>query len=288
MQYENPHLDERLNPNVAHEPPSRELWRMVGWSLALLAVLWLIIRLLVFSLPYWISIENEQKWLAPVLSALTENMRKDAALQDLADELALGMQLPKGSVEVSIDHSSVPNAFATLGGQVVLMSGLLQCLPTEEAVAAVLAHEIAHIAHRDPLRSASHGVLLGLASSIVFGNVSGLAAVNQLASLRYSRDLEEAADSAAVHALAARYRHAGGMVQLFEVLSKAETAHEHAEGNAGRFRWRWLSSHPDTAERVVTVRRLAARHQYALQSPGRPNRWRDSGDEAGCDLGRNR
>lgn len=44
---------------------------------------------------------------------------------------------------------TVPNAYATFGGNVVLNRSLLNELPSEEAVAAVLAHEMGHIKHRN-------------------------------------------------------------------------------------------------------------------------------------------
>ncbi len=276
MIYENPQLDDSRNPNVTHEHPLREMWRLLGWSLALLVTLWLLVRLLVASLPYWVDVEDERRWFAPLVQPLMEGGRRDAALQQLADTLAADMGLKPGAVEVSVQPADMPNAFATLGGQVIMMSALLECLPSEEAVAAVLAHEIAHVVHRDPLQGASQGVLMGLLSAAVFGNGAGVGAINQLLGMKYSRDREEAADAAAVHALARRYGSIGGMQQLFEVLSTLE-------GEPGRLDgWSWLSTHPDTGARIQAVHGQAARHRYALRAPQRPNPWRGAQAGKGC------
>jgi predicted Zn-dependent protease len=50
-----------------------------------------------------------------------------------------------GGYHVSILNSPDLNAFATAGGHIFICRGLLEALTTEDALAAVLAHEIAHI-----------------------------------------------------------------------------------------------------------------------------------------------
>lgn len=327
MKFENPPVREDLNPNVPHEHPLREAWRLLCWGAGLLLVLWLVVRLLVWSLPSWVSIEDERRWFRPLMTAMTAGAKEDPALQSLADTLADSMQLPPGAVRVSVVESSSMQAFATLGGQVVLTSRLLQCLPSKDAVAAVLAHEMAHVAHRDPLRASSHGMLSGLVSAAVFGNHAGMGVVQQLASLRFSREMEEVADGAAVHLLAARQGSVRGVIELFETLYRLENPAKVQAAKAGRpgagqdgaglhtqegtpgtdtaqnvsatregrasganetqqasssgedFEdWLadlgWFSTHPDLIERMAGVRRLAARHGYALTAPHEPNPWR--------------
>ena len=62
------------------------------------------------------------------------------------------------------DASDTVNAFATLGGHVVIYRGLLEKLPNENVVAMVVAHEIAHIKHRDPVAALGRGVAITLAT----------------------------------------------------------------------------------------------------------------------------
>ena len=102
-----------------------------------------------------------------------------------------------------LDHPVV-NAFALPGGQVVLFRGLIEGAGSAEEIAAVLAHEIGHVAARDPtriaLRSAGSIGVLGL----LFGDFAGGALVLFLAerimTADYSQEAEAAADSFA-HAL---------------------------------------------------------------------------------------
>lgn len=265
MKFEAPQFDEQLNPNIPHEHPLKEWWRMCAWLVGLAVVVWLALGAMTWVLPRWISIEQERTWLGDLAAPWVHEARRDAKLQALADKLAQHMALPQGSVRVYIGQNEMVNAFATFGGNVVLMQGLLNELPSEEAVAAVLAHEMGHIKHRDPLRSMSRSMVLGVLSAAIFGSDSSLQQISQLETLRYSRDLEEAADAAALHALAAHYRHVGGMVQTLQILNKVDKTHPHLA---------WVNTHPHPQQRLTAIQDLAQQHQYTLQPPVLPNQWR--------------
>lgn len=50
-------------------------------------------------------------------------------------------------------ESAEPNAFAAPGGTILLTRGLLKLCANEDELAAALAHEVAHVAHRDGINS---------------------------------------------------------------------------------------------------------------------------------------
>lgn len=312
MKFEPHRFDEKQNPNIPHEHPGREVLRMGAWLLGLLLAAWLLVTALVQALPHLLSLERERAWFGSVVAeALSDNSRPDARLQTLADALGRRMGLPAGSVQVRLSGDDIPNAFATFGGQVVLMRGLLERLPTEEAVAGVLAHEIAHIRHRDPLRGVSRALLLGLLWGAITSHHGSIETITSLETLRHSRAQEEAADAAAVDALAAHYRSAGGMVQLMQTLGRIEAGEMtagsgpvtgndagngdgigdrndagddtgngdgRAAGSGGtprRASWRWLSSHPHTADRLKAIEQRARERGFSLTPPSRPNPWRE-------------
>lgn len=266
MKFENHRFDERLNPNIAHEHPLKELVRLGMWLAALALVLLLAVELLVRTLPYTVSLPNESKWLSPLAAPLLHNTREDADMQALADQISAQMQLPPGSVKVHIGEDEMVNAFATFGGHVVMMQGLLDVLPSEEAVAAVLAHEIGHIRARDPLRGMSRSLLLGLAASTLLGS-NHMDTLGYLENLRYSRDLEEAADAGAVRFSAAQYQHIGGAAQMLETLAAQEKATPAQQ-------WDWLATHPHPQARLNAIRKLARQAGYTERKPELPNRWR--------------
>ncbi|UOP04732.1 M48 family metallopeptidase [Conchiformibius kuhniae] len=266
-----PKFDESRNPNI---PPAgyrvRELRQMLVYLTVSVAVLWLLVEGAVRVLPYALSLERERQWFAFVgdLIESGDDTRSDAALQTLADDLARRMDLPAGSVRVYRSDDDTVNAFATFGGHIVLYQGLLDKLPDEESVAAVLAHEIAHVKHRDPLRGASRGLLFALISTAATGGQGNPEWLIGLENLRYSRSLEEAADAAAVAAVQSRYGDVGGAARLFAVFANVEREHGHDHTP------QWAQSHPDTAARRAHVRALAADNGWHAAPSAHPNIWR--------------
>ena len=59
MQIENPKLDERHNPNITHEPASRELWRLLVQVGLLLLILFGLARALAWGIDLAIRISAE-------------------------------------------------------------------------------------------------------------------------------------------------------------------------------------------------------------------------------------
>ena len=269
-----PRLENRLPPEDLLERddhPLRELAWLVGASLALLALLVLVTGL-------------SARWLAPRLPfeyevALAERMLDDekaaaasadaaaarerrAALQALADRVAAVMALPPGmKVVVSDDPSGLVNAYATVGGRIRVFHGLLRKLDSEEALAALLAHEIAHVKHRHVAANMGHGLAVALVLSVVTPEGGAQAAQGllggaaQLALLGYSRDAERLADAEALAASVALYGHAGGLAALFKVMPQADGT---PAGTA------WLRSHPDTVERLAALEAAAAAKGAAM------------------------
>lgn len=267
MQFEPHQFDEQKNPNIpANYHPLKDLMRGSSRFIAILLVLWLILEVIIKLLPYIISLPQEQAWFgSSITDVLTQNSSNSPELQQLANELAQKMGLPENLIHVRIGHSQEINAYATLGGYVVIQQGLLNALPDEESVAAVLAHEIAHIKHRDPLRASARSLLLTLSLSLISGSDKTSQLISIIENTRYSRALETAADEAAVHALAKHYGQVNGMITLFHTLQQQPTLFPSVTPT-------WLSTHPDTQQRLAQVHRLAQKHHYPIhQQPNTPS-----------------
>jgi predicted Zn-dependent protease len=73
----------------------------------------------------------------------------------IGQSLARASDLPEtfGGYHFMIQDSDEINALAAPGGLVFITRGILRCCPTEDAVAAVLAHEIGHVQHRHGLQA---------------------------------------------------------------------------------------------------------------------------------------
>ncbi|MCP3941836.1 MAG: M48 family metalloprotease [Desulfobacteraceae bacterium] len=117
-----------------------------------------------------------------------------------------------------IQDSDEINAFAAPGGFIFVTRGLIRCCKDEDALAAVLAHEISHVQGKDGLRAIKQSritsalTIIGLEGAKQFGN-KNLAALtrtfeksisditNTLIVNGYSRTSEKKADIAAIEIL---------------------------------------------------------------------------------------
>ncbi|ULJ64955.1 M48 family metallopeptidase [Wielerella bovis] len=269
MKLEAPKFDESQNPNISHDTSHLgELRAMLGYLLLTILLVWLLVEAIVWSLPYTVSLQRERAWFSFVGKHLLADasIKHDPNMQELADQLAVHMNLPANSVDVYISDDDTPNAFATFGGNVVLYRGLLNRLPNEESVAAVLAHEMGHIKHRDPMRGMTRNLLYSVFAA-AFGSEAQLHNLVHLESLRYSRELEYRADAEAVHAVVGQYRSAAGVTDLFRTLQTVEQEYKVAAYPT------WLSTHPATAQRIEHAQTIATQI-HATQTPAAlPNRW---------------
>jgi predicted Zn-dependent protease len=130
-----------------------------------------------------------------------------------------------------------PNAFALPNGRIYIHSGMLARLDSEDELAAVLAHEINHVAgHHSIVGFRTEGRRIWI--DLVAGDLASL-----LTQLHYSRELEQEADDRAPALMLA----AGYDPQAMPVLLERLT--EDFEGLRPRIPTIW-SSHPDPEQRV--------------------------------------
>jgi predicted Zn-dependent protease len=188
-------------------------------------------------------------------------------LQNLADRLAGAMELPEGlDVTVHYVKSDVINAVATLGGNIIVYDGLLSRMPNENALAMVLAHEIAHVKERHVIRAMSGGLLFSAVASALFGNVDFVAGMASgsgiLTSLHYSRAREREADREALPALLAVYGHVGGFADMFSAMAKKTKDRERPP--------LFLSTHPLDAERWRYLHALARKSGWPVDDGRKP------------------
>jgi Zn-dependent protease with chaperone function len=269
MTYENPQVPHEVN--VSRESVVAEFARLVvGVALAVLAGA----ALLYFgggALARLIPYSTEAGWVdGRVLAPLEVADRSADAqavlpyLQRLADQLAPAMRLPDGMhPTVHWSDSDVPNAFATLGGQIVVTRGLYARMPSENALAMVVAHEIAHVRGRDPISAVGGSATLVLVLVLIGGDVDRLVPyLAQAVQLGYSRRAERRADALAIRAVLGKYGHAGGTAAVFEVLQQYA-------GPARSAAPTLLSTHPADEERIARLRE-AARGWDPGQQPLRP------------------
>ncbi len=187
----------------------------------------------------------------------------EAYLQDLADRLSVHMDLPE-EVTVTVHYldDDMINAFATLGGHVFFFRGLLEAVPDENTLAMVMAHEIAHVKLRHPIKSLGRGIVVGVAISLFSAAAGGeilniaLGETGLLTAVKFSREQEESADSEALQAVQALYGHTQGATALFDILLNSEEP----DTRPAEF----FSSHPYSENRIETVNEEATERGWSL------------------------
>jgi len=134
-----------------------------------------------------------------------------------------------------------PNAFAFPNGDIYIHTGMLARLTDESQLAAVLAHEINHVAGHHSILS-YRITAKRLLIDIVAG---GLASV--MGQLRYSRKLEQEADDRAPVLMEGTSYDAHAMPEVLEILN------EDFEGLDPRYATIWMT-HPDPEQRIELAR----------------------------------
>lgn len=278
MKYQNPSIEE--GHNYSKEHPLKEFWQLLAGIVITIIVVVLLLNVLSGVLAKQVPFEYEQKLastLTPdlILGELVEQpsdvvKTQEEVVDRIAKQLLSVMDLP-AEIQVQIHYSGgeTVNALAFLGGHVYLFEGLIERLQTEQELAAVMAHEIAHIKLRHPITALGKGVGLAVLAASVAG-ASGSAAGEflfgssaSLTMLKFSRDQESAADLEAAIALERLYGDIGGFSGLFKTFATLEGEHGSNYGQMELF-----SSHPYSEKRW----------QY-LQAQAEKNNWRVSGSE---------
>lgn len=215
-----------------------------------------------------ISIEAERRFIEPYIGLLNDSelIDGDPVLQAYVSGLV-------SDIDALLDHDGEPelrvfviqsdtvNAFATLGGYIFVFDGLIGALENENSLAMVLAHEIAHVRHRDPLLSTGRGMLIQLAISSLSGSGMDPATVNVSSDVilnQYSREQELAADELALTLLQRRYRHVGGATRLFDIIDDDAVEDKLAE---------FLSTHPNTDARIERLESLTQANGWIVGEP---------------------
>lgn len=170
-----------------------------------------------------------------------------------------------------IDDDEV-NAFALPGGFFYVNTGLILAADNEAGLAAVMAHEIAHVAARHATKNQSRSQLFDLMSIplIFVGGPAGMIARQALGlavpmgMLKFSRNAEREADM-----LGLQYDYATGydpqeFIRLFEKMKKQEKQNKN-------FLARAFSTHPMTDDRIKRAQKeianyLPARNEYIVDT----------------------
>jgi predicted Zn-dependent protease len=144
-----------------------------------------------------------------------------------------------------MDDDSTVNAFCTPGGYIYVYTGLIKFLESEDQLAGVLGHEIAHADLRHSTSQMTKS--LGIKAILFFLGIDGglfTDIAQNLAGLTFSRDHETQADKYSVLYLSSTQYDPKGVKYFFEKMRKKE-----GENASIQF----LSTHPNPENRMEMI-----------------------------------
>jgi len=194
---------------------------------------------------------------------LLNDRRVEGYATELIRRLAAAAPGAKYPYQIRVVNASDINAFSLPGGFMYVNRGLIEAARREPELAAVLAHEMAHVALRHGTHQASKayltqagiGILGGLLGrggnpSQIFQVIGGLG-LNALF-LKFSRDDEYQADTVGAQIMARAGYDPRAMADFFQVLRSRQ------KSDPGRLA-QFFSDHPAAADREARIRQEAQR-----------------------------
>lgn len=196
-------------------------------------------------------------------------------LENLIYKLVTHSKLEDRRIELVIVDNPTINAFAVPGGIIGIHNGLLVWAQTEDELATVLAHEVAHLSQRHFSRGVEFqkkqqpvtvaAMLASLVLMATAGSDVGMAALSatqaaaQDASLRYSRGNEQEADRVGMQTLVDAGMDPHAAPAMFERMLQAS---RYSSGNRMP---EFLRTHPLSENRIADTRNRA--RQYPKRAP---------------------
>ncbi len=268
MEYSNPEIPEGINTSKQH--PLKDFFILTAGVLGGIILIVIVISQSVEHLAIYIPFSIEQKLLSGIDLTLEDEQETSPEIQEYIDQLTAkllpNMDMPEDiTVNVKYIDSPVQNAFATVGGHISIYRGLVNLLPSENALAMVIAHEIAHIKHRDPIVAMGRGVAIGLFLAAITGSSTDRyvgSVINEtgtLTVLGFNRKQERLADASALQALENTYGHVAGADTLFKTFQKLEQE-EHMNKVPEFF-----STHPLSDKRIREIQQLASKNNWSTE-----------------------
>ena len=252
--------DETVNVSKVH--PLKEFTTLIiGFSI-LLAILLILASSFANIVAPLVPLKTEKRIFSGLKTdSVNENffglgkVSPSNELKALVDKLAKHWPQNPYDFSVAVLDSNEINAMALPGGTIIVSSGLLDIVDSENELAFVLAHEIGHFHNRDHLKGLGRGLLSSLVLGIVGGQSSKAlnSVVSTLSVSSYSRQDEARADRFGLELVQAQYGDVSGSTDLFKKL---------AENEDSTLLERYTRSHPISKIRIQEMMDYADKQHW--------------------------
>jgi len=184
---------------------------------------------------------------------VVEDLQKNLLIRQIGNELAKVSELKGMNYHFKILKVEGPNAFSIPGGYIYVTYDLFDYIQSDDELAGILAHEIAHVIHNHALKQTRDNTKFTLLTILavlltgepdvgVLGKLTTITFLNQ-----YSREYEEEADLTATDLLIKAGYNPVGFLTFLERLYAREMFKP--EVNLGIFQ-----THPETEDRINYVK----------------------------------
>ena len=153
-------------------------------------------------------------------------------------------------IEILVLDSPLVNALSFPAGLIVVYSGLIERLESPEEMAAVLAHEIGHVVHRDAMKNLIRRIGLSTFFSVLGGReveVFIRRIIREVVNMHFSRAVEARTDDFALDLLIRVDIDPNHLGKALENLKKDR------DGKRPEF-LKYIDSHPDIYARIQKAR----------------------------------
>lgn len=247
------------NVNVPPTSPLRDFLGMLGGLVALFVAIYILLGLTVDFMVPRLSTETEKllgEYFKKEWSGTAKYKEQEEQLQEILDRIQQCGNLPY-QLEIKVGESDMINAMALPGGRIVVLTGLLEKVRSENELSFVLAHEMGHFANRDHLSELGRGLVFMALSISVFGPNSYMGKqvgkLLQVPEKSFSRKHETMADAYALEVQNCFYGHVAGATDFFKYTARLEN---------NNFTGHYLSSHPQSQIRITRLNHLALKRGY--------------------------
>lgn len=160
-------------------------------------------------------------------------------------------------VDIILVNSNTINAISLPGGTIIIYSGLIKAANDPKEVMAVIAHELGHLHYRDSYNSVlrSFGISILLSAISVGDNEIITDIINNLISLKFSRDIESRADDYAIKLLSDKGVDPKFLGSFFEELEKLNDSKSDETLTLN-----YLTTHPSPKDRILKSKKASVNY----------------------------
>jgi beta-barrel assembly-enhancing protease len=245
-------------PTILHR------WRVITLVLALLHQV---------VLPWSVRAETEESLgrkfslVAQAQLPMVQDYTVRRYIQRIGQRIVARLEHPDFPYQFTVVHEPHINAFSVPGGYIYMHSGLIQRANSDDEVASVLGHEIAHSQGHHMIRQQEDTKLLSYAgiASMVLALINpvlaaGASSMAEVAQMKYMRQLEEEADFRGLQNMKQAGFDPHAMTRFFETM-QAEERFDSTEVPP------YFRSHPMSKERMSAIERILKTMQWNQSAP---------------------